>query len=238
MATKLKSALEKIHWPLLVKSVLLTLFWWFSPAWAFLLCALYFYFSPYFQPWKVMCSFLIFLALAFLIPPLSGAFFYATGVAIGIVYYLILGVKDLLLINRQFAYQTLRLILITGVLLLFFWWGQSSSLQFVWRLFALFVALFVLHYEYFSFVLEKRSGNAFSAALTAFLLFQIAWVLAWLPMGFLNATAVELLALFMLNDFVLHHAKGNLSRKIVLANFTVFIFALLAIFLVSDWSVN
>lgn len=238
MATELKLTLGKIHWPLLVRSAFLAFFWLFSPAWVFLLCALYFYFSPYFQPWRIFFSFAVFLTLALFVPPLFGVWLYAAGIAIGVIFYLILGVKDLVLINRQFAYQTLRLLLFTSILLLFFWWGQSPSLLFVWRLLFLSAFLFALHYEYFSFFFEGNPSNSFAAALTAFLLFEAAWVLVWLPIGFLNATAVELLILFMLNDFILRHINGNLNRKITLTNFTVFIFSLLAIFLVSDWTIR
>lgn len=238
MATKLKLTLGKIHWPLLVRSALLAFFWLFFPAWFFLLWAMYFYFSPYFQPWRIFFSFAAFLTLALFVPPLSGAWFYAVGIVIGAIFYLILGVKDLVLVNRQFAYQTLRLLLLTSALLLFFWWGQSSSLSFVWRLILLFAFLFALHYEYFSFIFEGNPLNIFAAALTAFLFFEAAWALVWLPIGFLNATAVALLTLFMLSDFIVHYLRGTLNRKITLTNFTVFIFSLLAIFLVSDWTIR
>jgi hypothetical protein len=237
MATKLRSTLEKIHWPLLGKSLFVAFLWLFAPYWAFFLAALYFYFRPYFQPKKVAFSFFVLLALVFLAPPFHGAFAYAVAFLIGAVFYLLLGVKDLLVINRQLAYQTLRLALLLGMLLLFFWWGQSSSLGFVWQLLALFVGFFLLYYEYFSFVFEGRGSYAPAASLVALILFELAWALAWLPMGFLNASAVMLLVIFMLNDFVLHHFKRNLTRRIILVNFTVFAFSLLAIFLFSDWTI-
>ncbi len=237
MATKLRSTLEKIHWPLLAKSVFVALLWLLAPYWVFFLCALYFYFRPNFQSGKVAISFLVLLSLAFLAPLLQGVFAYSVALVIGVAFYLVLGVKDLLVINRQLAYQVLRLILLMAILLLFFWWGQSSSSQFVWQLLALFAGFFLLYYEYFSFVFEGKGAHASTAALIALLLFELAWALAWLPMGFLNASATMLLVIFMLNDFILHHFKRNLTRKIILTNFTVFAFSLLAIFLFSDWTI-
>lgn len=224
--------------PLLVRSAIAALLWLYAPSWVFVLFAFYFYFNPFFQPWKILASFLVFLALTLLAPSFSGFWWYGEALLVGAAFYLILGVKDLVIVDRQAAYQILRTGLLLVIFTLFFWWGQSQDASFLWRLLLLFASLFFLYREYFSSVLEQESSRTFLAAFSTLFLFETAWILSWLPIGFLNATAITILAAFMLNDFILHHYKRNLSRKILLTNFTVFLFSLLIIFLFSDWSIR
>jgi len=239
MATKLRLISGKIHWPLLAKAGLLGLVWLFAPFWLFALVALYLYFSPYFQPLKLLRSLIVFLFICYMLPPFVLSFPYITAFFISCVFYLLLGVKDLVLINRQSAYQALRFFLISTIFVLFFWWGQSAEAIFVPRWLGLFVAAFMLYREYLWLVLEESSEKiALGAILASVIIFELAWVLAWLPIGFLNATAVLLLAVFILDDFIMHHFKGDLDRQKLLSNFTVFVFSLLIIFALSDWTIK
>lgn len=240
MATELKSISEKIHWPLLAKSVLLGLLWLFVPLWLFFLLAVYFYFVPNFNSLKLLRSFVMFLGILAISPIVSFPLLYVWAGVVVFFTYLLLGVKDLILIHRQIAYQVMRFLLALASFLLFFWWGQAPTANFVWQWFALFFVLYALYREFLSFVLleEPREKMVVSAALSALLLFEVSWVLAWLPIGFLNATAIAVLTMFMVDDFTIHHFKGDLSSKKFLSNFTIFVFSLLIIFALSDWSIQ
>lgn len=240
MATELKSISGKIHWPLLAKGAFLGLLWFFTPLWLFLLSSLYFYFVPNFNSGRLSLSFLVALGLAYFAPPLHPPFSYAVAGGVAVFFYLLLGIKDLVLIHRQAAYQVMRFMLALVSFLLFFWWGQAPTAGFIWQWLGLFIVLYALYREFLSFALieESHVKKVVSASLAALVLFEVSWALSWLPIGFLNTTAIAVLVIFLMDDFIVHHFKGDLERRKFLSNFTIFIFSLLVIFLLSEWSIQ
>ena len=101
------------------------------------------------------------------------------------------------------------------------------------------VAVFLLFREFLSFF--SASTNKFLILLTslvfAFLAMEMIWVVALLPMGFLNSSALVLLFMLVLEDFAVNYFAGGLNRVLVLRNVTIFVLMSLAIFAASHWSI-
>src|SRR2546422_648850 len=116
METKLKLISKRIHWSLALKAGGVAAAWYFLPRWAFLFVVLYFYFVPIFHPWKLFLPFLTFLFLVFneFVVPAGQSQLSQIGFAaiIAVFFYVILGIKDLVLIDRRSAYDGLVLALI------------------------------------------------------------------------------------------------------------------------------
>lgn len=71
---------------------------------------------------------------------------------------------------------------------------------------------------------------------TSFLIMEFAVMVSFLPIGFLNSSALIVLIAFILEDLIFYHIKGNLNRQVVLNNLTILIVALIFIFATSKWS--
>lgn len=124
MAEKLKSILKRIHWSLprksiwglILKAAIFAVAWLILPWWLFFLVALYCYFIPLFRSGKLLVPFFCLLVLTIAQSP---GFLFA--LVFGIIFYYILLIKDLLIINRKSAYELLVL---------------ASSFFLIWDLFS------------------------------------------------------------------------------------------------------
>lgn len=76
--------------------------WLILPWWLFLLVALYCYFIPFFWPGKLFIPFFCLMVLTVVQSP---SFLFA--VIFGVIFYYILLIKDLVIVNRRFAYEIL-----------------------------------------------------------------------------------------------------------------------------------
>ena len=76
--------------------------WLVLPWWLFLLVALYCYFIPFFWPGKLFVPFFCLMVITVVQPP---SFLFA--VIFGVIFYYILLVKDLVIVNRRSAYEIL-----------------------------------------------------------------------------------------------------------------------------------
>jgi hypothetical protein len=207
MVEKLKSILKRAHWSLAIRAVIFGLAWFFLPFWLFLFIALYLYFVPFFQSRRLLWPFFSLLILAFVEP----ANFLFLVIFAALFYYLLL-IKDLLLIDRRFAHELL--ILVLSFLLVhdfyekFRWVIGGTALAYSFLL-AVLVTLMVK-----GFMDNKDS-----------LLFWFFFVLAWqflvlglfLPVSFIYQTLIVFIILFTLIDIVSGYSLGDVSRNKILA---------------------
>ena len=105
MAAKLKSILRQIHWSSLLKAAVFGAAWLWLPYWAFFFAALYLYYVPIFEAKKLGIPFFILLILAYLQG--QGIF---PALIFSAIFYGILLIKDLLIIDRRSAYELLGLV--------------------------------------------------------------------------------------------------------------------------------
>lgn len=231
--------------PLILKSLLLgiLLFFalttgkWFFIA-VFVLAGCYFYFVPNVNSRQFLTSFLIILFFpVFLREFLGSGWFLIVSLVYLAVFFVLLGFKNLVFINRRPIYCFLNGVLIFAIFSLFFWSDRTTVFFFVKYLSVFFIFLFLFK-EYLS-VLDESSGaqkNNLFAWSVSFLVLQIVWALNFLPINFLNAGALTLLIVLIFQDFVSSYLLGSIDRRLILRNITVFIALALAIFGASSWS--
>ena len=197
----------------------------------FLAIAIILYSKPIFNTFYFWASFLILLVVALNSPP---SFFIAAFYAF--LFYIILGLKNLVFINRVNWHQALHLLLFYAMFMLF--WGASDETTFLLRLVGVFVASVFLIREFFKVAAVDFSKQRVVASwVLALLVVEIVWAISWLPIGFLNSAALAFLAVFTLINLTLHHFKGTLNKKIILSAITFFVLFALLIFIASKWRI-
>jgi hypothetical protein len=239
MAEKLKSILKRTSWSLLLKAAIFGAAWWVLPFWLFLVIALYLYFVPNAGAGKVSAPFFVLLFISLLQhqSPLAAVIF-------AVVFYCILLIKDLLIIDRRSAYEILMLVL-SYLLVRGFFLNTGGSLG-GWALLYGVIVAYAVSALVTSFVknfLEaepSREVHVFRRMLgwmTFLLMWQLLIVGMFLPVNFLYQAAIVFLVAIIPISFVPQHIFGGFSRTKVLASGMV-IFALLVIVLASaHWAI-
>ena len=197
----------------------------------FLTTAIFLYSKPIFNTFYFWASFLILLVMALNSPPsfLMAAFY-------AFLFYIILGLKNLVFINRANWHQALHLLLFYEMFLLF--WGAGDETTFLLRLAGIFVTSMLLIREFFKVAaVDFPKRRVIASWILALLFAETVWAISWLPIGFLNSAALALLAVFTLINLTLSHFKGTLNKKAVLSAITFFILFALAIFITSKWRI-
>ena len=157
MQNALKSVLKNPALQLALEAVILSfLLYWSFFSWlafiAFIFAVFYFYFSPSFSWQEYLSSFLILfvssLALRPLIPAESwwGIAFYAGFFGL---FFILLGVKNLVFINRQLLYHFFNNTLFFLVFLVFFLTNKSEL--FLLKYFLTFFVIFIIFFNWIAF---------------------------------------------------------------------------------------
>ncbi len=232
MVEKLKLTVKQIHWSLSVKALAFALAWFFLPFWLFLLLALGLYLTPLFQSVRLALPLLATLFLAGVSE--TGNIWVA--VSLGLVFYLLLGVKDLVLVNRGIALRTcIYLLLFLGVIrfcaAVANWEGAGVFLAPVLPA----LALFFLLRQLFRLEPSPTPGGippAVAAAIGALLFWEAAWVAILLPLAPLHQAAVLFISVAMAIEFLVGSLRQNLTRSTVVTN-SLLLLALYIIILIA-----
>ena len=158
--------------------------------------------------------------------------------------YLILGAKDLIFINRKAVYETIVFILIFVMFRYFFlglgsWFGILSILWSVMLAFFIYI-LFkgFLGYEGVlseELIVEARGHKFLVLGLSSFLVWQLTWVLVFLPIGSIYQTATAFLVSVILLELVLVYFSRSLTARKILMNFALFFILLVLILTSTRW---
>lgn len=240
MPRKLKSALRNPVLQLAFKAAVFAGLLYLAPShWllliVFLSTASYFYFSLWQNSRRFLVSFLALLILsltAFRYVDVS-LYRYVVSGFFGILFFFLLGVKNLVFVRRQHIYSAVNNFLFLIVFLNFFFSQQLFFLKYV----LVFLALLLIFREFLIFEDFSRgaSGILFASSF-AFLTIQFLWAASLLPLGFLNASALILAAVLVFKDLIISHLSGQLNRSAILKNLTVFIIFILIILGATVWS--
>ncbi|MCL4406294.1 MAG: hypothetical protein M1586_00040 [Patescibacteria group bacterium] len=179
MEEKLKSVWKTPKLKLGVKALILAASFFYLPFWFAALVACVFYFFPALNTEKLITSFLISLFLGFVfsgIVPAADFWLIA-----GVIFYLLLGVKDMVFINRKFVYGLLFASVMIAAFL-----GVLAGAVSPWLLALLLLLLFR---EFFSVMLPDypKRARLFAGAFTL-IGFEIFSTCSWLdlPRVFIN----------------------------------------------------
>lgn len=240
MLKKLKSALkEPASLSTLKAAIFAVLLFLAASHWLFavilVLAALFFYFSG--QSGSFFYSFLILLASSLIISywllVISYWLAIMSAAVFGVLFFILLAIKNLFFINRENYYHFLNNFLFFAVFLIFF---QIDKARFFWLWYlVLFLAVFALFKE---LLIQRNyfpSKINLLAVCLAFIIIQYAWALSLLPIGFLNSLALMTIGALILKDLLANYLNGLLSRRIVLKNITLFMISSLIVFVASIW---
>lgn len=192
-----------------------------QPGVLFLFLALFWFvcLRPPFNNRKFLISALGLMALPILLPPVTSGLEWLLLILWTGAFFLLLGVKNLILLQRRGSYEIVHLFIVFGL-------GAIYLLDFLPLVpqIILFLALFLLFREFY-FVLAPHYPQrlTLAAVVEAFLLVEVAWVLSFLAINFLAGAAFLALVTFIFHDLIFHHFQGALSRQIILRNVTLFV---------------
>lgn len=260
MGERLRSILRKAHWSLALKGCAFGAGWLWLPGWLFALLALFLYFKPFFQPGKLLRSFLVLLGLAAgfsaltpaLLPFFSGIGELFAALLAGL-FFLLMGIKDLAFVHRTGRYLLLYAGLFLGVFVLSFWYAAPRDLLRLFLVTALFLTASTFLFREFLGVMrdnlflgvpgteeaasvwDERKRRRLLVWALAFLVFQLFWAVNLLPIGFLMQASLLLLLVVLGSDALRAHVQGALTPFYVLRVTTVLIFVALGIFAASSW---
>ena len=225
MEEKLRSILKRIHWSSLLRAVVFAAAWLYLPLWLFILIALYLYFIPVPQSGTVAGPFLVLLLLVLLEPP---SILFA--IVFGFVFFYILLIKDLILIDRKAAYEVTILFL---VFLLFrdFYLREGGAVNAFSLLYSFFTALLV-GFLLSNFIRVFKShgtqgvwGRFFlrrtAIWLSTILIWQFLVAGLFLPVDFVYQALAAFLAAIVIVDLVPQYLFGESSRSKVLVTTSV-----------------
>jgi hypothetical protein len=236
MAAKLRLISKTIPWSLLGKSLVAAAVWLVLPYWLFLIPAVGFYFIPFFEPRRLLLPFLLFLVFAALLP--RG---FSSALLLALVFFLIIGTKNLVLVDRAAAYETLFFVLFFLAAAAFFGDFQSPS----GRIFAasagaaLVFALLLKNFLGYSPKFAALAGREklLITGLAGIIVWQ--WLLAilFLPMNRFYQTALLFLGGAVLAELLFAYVSGSLEKKKLLAWFSVFFAAVAMILAANNWRI-
>ncbi len=155
------------------------------------------------------------------------------------IYYLLITVvlfalANFLFKNQQFVYNILNFLLVFWLnALIFFKIGSLS----VWSL-ILPIAVFFLAKEAFlanKVAWSKRTTVA--SAVLGFLIFEMAFFLGFLPIGFLNSALIITFFYLILRDVLIAHFSGFFHLKLLFEELSIFIAVFLAVLAATKWAI-
>lgn len=236
METRLKLVLEKIHWSLIFKSFIIGLSWVFLPFWLFLIIVLFIYFIPIFRINSLLFQLLIFIFLAKII-----SFSFWNFLLISILFFLILGIKDLIIIRRAVAYEFLGLLIFFILGLKFF---ERINIEFNWSniilslFFSISFFLFLKNKIFFEKSFDELNYFNFKIGLSimAFLIWQLILILNFLPINFYLQTAILILFISIGFETILNYAIFGLNKQFILGNILIFFIIFIFILSFNYWS--
>ncbi len=236
MVTKLKSVFQSPQSTLAFKALAFGIFFALAKLGGFslplimlfLVASVVLYLRPFFRTLELAGTFFVLLASAifFLRTFTDSIDFYFAVIYFSFLFYVLIGIKDLVLIRREGWRVLLNFALAYPAFLIFFYYNQGS---FWWKLPLLLSVLLFLSKDF----VKKR----IAFWLTAFLSVQIAWAADLLPVGFVSAANLSILFYAVTISFCDQYSRGELSRKSLLVLVSVFASLLVLVLAFSRWGV-
>lgn len=237
MAARLRLTLRTIPWSLALKAAIFAGAWLLLPFWLFFLLALGLYFFPPFEPGRLLWPYLatLFFAAVFS-PTLLSALF------LGLIFYLVLGIKDLIFIYRFQAYEALIFLLFTlGFLNFFLRYDRLIAPDLLPASLGLALLFTLLLRGFFLYGAEENKlppgRGMLLPGLALFLLGEWVIALLFLPLSLFFQTAILLLGAVSLTELLWSYKVGELGRREILLHFSVFFAFLVVVLAANIWKI-
>lgn len=203
---------------LAAKAVIFGTVWYFLPFSVFALAGVYFYFVPFFRNTELA---LPFAATLFLAATEERSVLLA--IIFSVIFYLIVGIKNLVLINRHILHQVLSLVIVFLLLLKFF--SSVSAWDAYSVVYSLFIsaALFGLMSGALASVAGAGGKKNIVLSVTSFIFLQFLLVLVFLPLNRFYQSSLAFVFITVLFEMVFSYLSSELNRKRILTYFSVFL---------------
>ena len=220
-------------------------------SWLAILIFLFFagilYLQPIFKTSSLLFSFLSFAALSLLVPSRFAIVFARSGFesapAVGLwlcalvfagIFFLIAGVKNMVLLRRREWYYLLYLCLNYLALFLFFSIGTSVGFWLKALVFFAFnVGLLREFLRFQDFQLQRL--HKVGVFIIALIILECLWAVSLLPLGFANSASLMTVIIFTISEIFQRYIRGTLNARFIRLNTLFAAGVLLVIFLVSNW---
>ncbi len=214
----------------------------------FLAFGAFLYLRPLFNATRLLRSFLVFIILSIFARELyisigvgdlfSGAAAFWGGIyplASILIFYVTFGLKEYVLVRRQFWHFFLFAALFYQITFTYF---LAEAAGFVSVVAVIVPAILV--FLIFSELIEIESRAARPAALLSAGVFSLIFVeglfvVQFLPIGFFNAVNIVALGGLFFGELALHFYNGSLGKKILVSRLAILAVLACAIFLTSKW---
>ncbi|MDE2001342.1 MAG: hypothetical protein KGI60_02105 [Patescibacteria group bacterium] len=205
---------------------------------AFAVLAVVMYFSPLAERYPTKGAFAVLLGVAMIAAQFlhETPFWLPMSVVSAALFAAVLGIKEYLFIQRSRIYYVTALGLLYLAYLLFFL--SDKSAYFLPKYGAVIIAAYLLFREWLSvistFQFPKRERVA--ALVGAFLVAQLLWATALLPIGFLNSATLMLLVTFTIGELLVNYFLQAANRRFLYQLLTVSGILFLIICWTSGWT--
>lgn len=230
---------------LILKSLIMVACWSLLPFWVFVLVALGFYFIPFFRPLSLGLAFLVFLWFSATLP-----FSWLAAIALGVAFYLILGIKDLIFIHRGQAFEFLLYILV----LLFAFEFFSTGWRIGASIFGLSEAIASLVFIVIGFFLVRQAMRAgrtdplieasaqtpefrLFPAVIILILWQLLWAFLFVPLNQYFQALFLFLSTVILVGMGRDYARRVLTPRRILIHFSIFFVFMVVMLALTKWSI-
>lgn len=234
MAEKLRLILKRTPWSLVARAVVVSILWLRFPFWLFGFVSLSFYFFPFFRPAAFLLPFVLMLALAAILTPNGIA-----ALLLGTIFFLILGIKDLIFIKREQAYKLAIALLLFLVFLNFFAYFENwqRPLTFFWSLVmsALFFFLAKGLFDYGGAGVDWKK-KLFVLGMGTLLVWQISFAVLFLPMHFFSQAVFLLVVAVVFLEISLDYLRGRLGKEKIMGEIISFVLLTTLILATTRWS--
>lgn len=195
------------------------------------------YSRPFLEKYPTKSAFLVLLPTAMLsLEMIEGSSLVLPAVLFfSVIFYLILGIKNFMFIRRSRLYYVSALLLFYSIFSLFFLADKSELFLLKYSL--VFLASYLLLREWLALIsaFQYPERERVAALLGSFLLLQLLWATALLPIGFLNSANLMLLFTFVIAELLVNHFLGTINRNFLIQHGVFFGILFAIIYFTSSW---
>jgi len=148
-------------------------------------------------------------------------------------FFLLIGISHFFFKDRFVVYGVFNTAVLLASFVVFFILFEKS-LFWIFPFFIIVLLLFRESLYFFDVQFKRRIGV--TSAVVAFLTSELLLVTKFMPLGILNGSIFLALFFLLLRDSLIAHFHGNLTKKLLLRQVTIFVFLTLIIFAISKWS--
>ncbi len=235
MEARLKLISKRIHWSLLLKSLLCGVLAAYGPNWLFVLAVLYVYFIPWFRPVRFLVPLLMILACGFVLP--AGPM---TMLLVSALTFVLVGIKDLVIIRREDGWEFFTILSLFALGNFYFVNIHSWGVRAVWGSVGAGVSGLWLFGELIRltddgrlhFLLNKRKLWVLQA-ISALFISESLLVLTLIPAPFIFQLAIFLVFAAGIVETLLDYLKSEFSFRRILFYLSI-LFGLTVILLAAN----